>query len=122
MNEEEQRAAILEFEKNRQLLANVSAQKQQLKVQSGILKVSLEELKSTKEKTVLKVVGNILISKDTKEMEKEVKENQEIVDLKIKTLDKQEEITLKKLNSLKAQLESPKQETDKTEISKKRKK
>ena len=49
MNEEEQRAAILEFEKNRQLLANVSAQKQQLKVQSDILGASLEELKNTKE-------------------------------------------------------------------------
>lgn len=105
MNEEERRAAIVEFERNRQLLGGVSAQKQQFAFQKELIQNSLDELKKTKEDTVLKVVGNILIKKGTKEIQKELEDKLESTELRLKTLQKQEENTLKKLNSLKAEIE-----------------
>lgn len=115
MNEDEKRALILDFEKNRQFLGNISAQKQQLGFQNEILAASLDELKNTKEKTVWKAVGNILVPKETKEMEKELKEKKDSVDLRMKTVEKQEDTLIKKLNSLKSQIEDKPKENDKDE-------
>jgi prefoldin beta subunit len=105
MNEEEKRAAIVEFERNRQLLAGVSAQKQQLSFQKEVMQASIDELKKTKEDSVFKVVGNILVKKGRKEMEDELTERKESVELRLKTLQKQEEAALKKLNSIRAEME-----------------
>lgn len=105
MSEEEQRAAIMEFERNRQMLGNVNAQKQQVAFQLEMINASLEELSKTKEKSVYKVVGNVLFLKDAKEMEKELKDKKESTDLRLKTLEKQEETIIKKLNAIKAKVE-----------------
>jgi prefoldin beta subunit len=106
MDEKEQKAMILEFEKNRQMLGSVNAQKQQTTFQLEMIDSSLEELGKTKEKTVYKIVGNILFQKDAKEMEKELTEKRESTDLRLKTLAKQEEVLLKKLNTTRAKLEA----------------
>ncbi|MCX6801260.1 MAG: prefoldin subunit [Candidatus Diapherotrites archaeon] len=105
MNDEEKRAAIIEFERNRQFLAGISAQKQQLSFQKEIMQASLDELGKSKEESVLKAVGNILIKKGKKEMEKEIAEKKENVELRLKTIQKQEETVLKKLNSIKSEIE-----------------
>ena len=105
MDEGEQRAMILEFEKNRQMLGSINAQKQQVTYQLEMVDASLEELAKTKEKTVFKVIGNVLFPKDAKEMEKELKDKKESTDLRLKTLAKQEEVLLKKLNTARAKLE-----------------
>jgi prefoldin beta subunit len=105
MNESEQRAAIMEFEKNRQLLGNISMQKQQMQMQAEVYKASIEELKDSKEATVMKVVGNIIVNKDRKDMEKELKDKVESLELRVKTMERQEEMTIKKLNVLKTQIE-----------------
>jgi prefoldin beta subunit len=106
MNEDEQRAAILEFERNRQMLASISAQKQQVAMQLEMINASLEELSKTKEKTVYKVVGNVLFPKDAKEMQAELDTKKESTDLRLKTLEKQEENSVKKLKSIQAKLEA----------------
>ena len=81
---------IIEFEQNRNQLMNVSAQKQQLQVQSQTFKATLEELEKTKEKQVYKAVGNILILSDTVKVKKDTKERLESVDLRLKTMQKQD--------------------------------
>ncbi len=106
MNEDEQRAAILEFERNRQMLANISAQKQQVSLQLELVNASLEELTKVKEKTVYKVVGNVLFPKDAKEMQAELETKKESTDLRLKTLEKQEENSVKKLKAIQAKLEA----------------
>lgn len=105
MNEEEQRAMILDFERNRQMLLSISQQKQHTAVQLEMINASLEELAKTKEKNVYKVVGNVLFLKDAKEMTSELKEKKESFDLRMKTVEKQEDLLLKKLNSIKAKIE-----------------
>ena len=96
---------INEFERNRIQLMNVSAQKQQLQFQSNTLQASLDELKKTKEKKVYKAVGNILILSDTKNVQKELREQKDSADLRVKTLQKQEDALIEKLNKLKSQIE-----------------
>ena len=97
---------IIEFEQNRNHLMNVSAQKQQLQVQSQTFKATLEELEKTKEKQVYKAVGNILILSDTVKVKKDTKERLESVDLRLKTMQKQEESLVNKLNGLKSEIEA----------------
>ena len=97
---------IVEFEQNRNHLMNVSAQKQQLQVQSQTFKATLEELEKTKEKQVYKAVGNILILSDTVKVKKDTKERLESVDLRLKTMQKQEESLVNKLNGLKSEIEA----------------
>lgn len=100
------RTKIADFERNRAQLMNVSAQKQQLQIQSLTLKQSLEELAKTKEKKVFKAVGNILIQKDTASVKKELKERKESVELRLKTLQKQEDSLVNKLNKIRSEIET----------------
>lgn len=98
--------SLMEFERNRNQLLGVSAQKQQLQVQSQTLKLTLEELEKTTQKQVYKTVGNIMILSDTVKVKKEVKERKESADLRLKTLQKQEESLINKLNKLKGEIEA----------------
>jgi len=98
-------AKLVEFERNRAQLLGVSAQKQQLQVQSLTLKQALEELEKTKEKKVYKAVGNILIQADTLKVKKELEEKSKSVELRLKTVQKQEDSMINKLNKLKSELE-----------------
>jgi len=110
MNEGEQRELLMEFEKNRQMLTNVTMQKQQLTMQKEITDSSIEELGKTKEKSVYKAVGNLLVPKTVEEMKKELADKKETIDLRLKTIEKQEETFLKKLNSIRAKLEGASKE------------
>ncbi|MFH1255708.1 MAG: prefoldin subunit [Candidatus Diapherotrites archaeon] len=101
----EQQQSIQDFERNRVQLMNVSSQKQQLQMQSQGLNASLEELGKTAEKKVFKAVGPIMLLTDAKEVEKQIKEQKESVDLRVKTLQKQEDALVDKLNKLKASIE-----------------
>lgn len=113
MNDEEKRELLTEFERNRQILQSVSAQKQQIIMQIEMIKASLEELENTKEKTVMKIIGNILVNKSVDEMKKELLEQKESFELRNKTLVKQEENLINKLNSIKAQVEGSMQDSQK---------
>ena len=111
-----------EFERSRSQLFTVSAQKQQAQMQSSALQQALDELAKTKEKRVYKAVGNILIQTDTPIVKKELEEKKESTDLRVKTLQKQEDSLVNRLNKLKSELESkqgaptdPAKETEKEE-------
>ncbi len=101
----EEQNLIQEFEKTRTQLMNVSNQKQQLSFQKNSLDLVLKELDKSKEKKVLKSFGSILINADKKEVIAELKKQAESNDLKLKTINKQEEILISKLNKLKTEIE-----------------
>ncbi len=109
---EDTEAKIRDFERSRSQLLTVSAQKQQMQMQSNSMKQALDELAKTKEKKVYKAVGNILIQTETSKAKKELQEKKESVDLRIKTLQKQEDSIVNKLNKLKSELESKNAATD----------
>ncbi len=91
-------------------------------MQSNALGSALDELKETKKKTVFKAVGNILIEKDTAKVKKELEEGKEAVDLRIKTLQKQEDSLVNRLNKLKSKIEESTETPEGEEKQKKKKK
>jgi prefoldin beta subunit len=97
---------IAEFERGRAQLFGISQQKQQLQVQGMAIQQALEELEKTKEKRVYKAVGNILIQEDTAAVKKELEEKKTSTDLRLKTMQKQEESLINRLNKLKSEFES----------------
>ena len=97
--------SMVEFERSRTQLMSISSQKQQLELQNEALKQAIDELKTTKEEKAYKAVGNIMIQKPTKEIAKELDEQQDSIELRIKTMQKQEDILIDKLNKLKAVIE-----------------
>ena len=96
---------LMEFERNRNNLLSISSQKQQLQFQASALKNALDELEKTSEKKVYKAVGNILIQAPVTDVKKELKDNKESTDLRIKTLQKQEDSLVSKLNKLRREIE-----------------
>lgn len=103
---EDLRAKAVEFERSRNQLLNVSAQKQQLQLQGSALGNAVSELEKTKEKKVFKLTGNILIQSDTIATKKELQEKKESIDLRVKTMQKQEDSLVNKLNKLKSEIET----------------
>ncbi len=101
----ENQNAIAEFERSRSQLAGISAQKRNLQAQLSMLDTTSEELSKTKEKTVYKAVGNILVPAGTNAVVKDVKKQKETVDLRMKTVQKQEDALMEKLNKLKTEIE-----------------
>ena len=98
--------SIQEFERSRAQLGAIENQLQAITMQQQVLEEALKELRDTKEKKVYKAVGNILVLSDVKKVEKETQDQKETLDLRLKTVKKQEEATLDKLNKLKAEIES----------------
>ena len=97
--------SISEFERGRAQLAGISAQKQQLSVQAESLGASIEEIRKTKEEKVYKFAGSIMLLVPTPEALKDLESRKESVDLRLKTVEKQENILVDKLNKLKDEIE-----------------
>ena len=103
----------IDFERQRNQLMQLSSQKQQLQFQTKMLKDALEEISKTKEEKVLKAVGNIMIQTPVTEVKKELVEEVEAMELRLKTVQKQEDISIDKMNKLKKKIEAvekPKEE------------
>ncbi len=100
------REKIMEFEKQRQMLMNITMQKQQLEASVNALGKSLEELAKTDEAKVYKAAGAIMVLRDAKEVKKELEDMKESQSLRAKTLDKQEKTLVDKLNALRVEIEA----------------
>ncbi|MDP2666358.1 MAG: prefoldin subunit beta [Candidatus Diapherotrites archaeon] len=100
------REKIMEFEKQRQALINVTMQKQQLQALVNGLEKSLEEIERTKETNVYKAAGNILVLREKGEVKKELADQKETSSIRLKSVEKQEESLVQKLNTLRSQIES----------------
>lgn len=105
MAEQNIQQSVAEFERNRAQLMGLSAQKKQLELQANAVNLALGELKGNKEKKVYKAVGNILILSEAKKVEKELQEQKESSEVRMKSLQKQEDALIDKLNKLKSMIE-----------------
>jgi prefoldin beta subunit len=85
-----------------QNLQNFLMQKQQLQGQLIEIESALSELKDAKD--AYKIVGNIMISSTKEDLEKELNQKKEIVELRIKTLEKQESKIKEKASSTQAEV------------------
>ena len=88
MNKETEKK-IQQLQLLEQNLQNIMMQKQSFQMQLMENENALNELEKTK-KEAYKIVGTIMISADKEDLKKELNEQKEVFDLRIKNLEKQE--------------------------------
>ena len=88
-----------------QQLQGIVSQKQTYMLQMHELEKALEHLAGVKDQKVYRAVGPLIIEAGKDEVKKELEENREDVDLRIKTLETQEEKIKKKLKENQKKLE-----------------
>ena len=99
--EAEQKIAQLQLiEQN---LQNFMLQKQNFHAQLLEVENALTELKTLKEKPY-KIVGSIMISTDKGKLEKDLSSKKEIINLRIKNIDKQEQQLKEKANEIQSEV------------------
>jgi prefoldin beta subunit len=89
-----------------QQLRNVLIQKEALKIQVAEIESALEELEKSKEENVYKVVGNVMIKKQKKEVEKELNEMKEDSELKISSLENLEKDLIGRIKKMEERLKN----------------
>jgi prefoldin beta subunit len=87
-----------------QQIQTVAAQKAALTMELHEIKRALEEVKKAKEKFVYKLSGPILIKVDSDELVKDFDEKETMVNLRLKTLEKQELRLKEKIEELRTRM------------------
>ena len=88
MNEEVQ-AKIGQIQLIQQNLENFSMQRQQFQIQQTEIEAALGEIEHTT--TAYKIVGNIMVLTDKDQLKKDLDEKKETLNIRINTIEKQEE-------------------------------
>jgi prefoldin beta subunit len=81
---------LMELQTFQQQMQTVLMQKESLSIQNMEIEKALEELGKSEHDDVYKAVGPILIKSTKKDLTKELNEKKETIDLRIKSLQKQE--------------------------------
>ena len=81
---------LMELQTFQQQMQTVLMQKESLSIQNMEIEKALEELGKSEHDDVYKAVGPILIKSTKKDLTKELNEKKETIDLRVKSLQKQE--------------------------------
>lgn len=104
MNDKADKEDIMQFQQTQQQLQMLLMQKQNMQIQSSEIVASLNELSSMKEDSAFEVVGNILVKKSKDELNKRLKEKEELLNLRVSSIDKQVEKLTDKAKKLQEKL------------------
>ncbi len=85
-----------------QSLQNFLGQKQQFQVQLVEIDSALNELENTNK--AYKIVGNIMVESDKKELKADLQSKKEIIELRIRTMEKQEAQVREKTSKLQSEI------------------
>jgi len=96
---------LMELQAYQQQMQTVLIQKETLNIQNMEIDKALEELGKIKDEDVFKAVGPILIKSDKEKLKKELSEKKETIDLRLKSLQKQENRMKEKLEESQKKLE-----------------
>lgn len=99
MTEKELQEKISKLQLFEQNLQQFSMQKQQFQTQLAEIDSALKELETTQ--NAYKIIGNIMVASDKNILKKELEEKKEMVDIRIKTIEKQETQIREKAQTLK---------------------
>jgi prefoldin beta subunit len=80
---------IMQLQLLEQNMQNFLMQKQQFQMQLNEIESALENIKGSKK--TYKIIANIMVDSDKDSVEKELQQKKEILELRIKSLEKQEE-------------------------------
>jgi len=102
--DEETKKKIQELQMLEQNMQQFLMQKQAFSMELDEVNLCLDELNG-KEEEIFKIIGNKIIIKTTKEkIEKELNHKKELIDLRLKTMDKQEQEFLNKTEALREEV------------------
>jgi len=87
--DKETESQIQELQMIEQNLQSILMQKQSLQLELGEIENALKEIQTAGD-DIYKITGQIMIKSSKKDIEKDLKEKQNIISLRIKTLDEQE--------------------------------
>jgi prefoldin beta subunit len=102
---DEAKEMVVSFQNYQQQLQSILVQKESLKLQNAEISEALKELAATNQKNAYKITGSVMISKPVEEIKKELEELQESINIKIKSLEKNEERITNKLKELQTKLQ-----------------
>lgn len=83
--------SLAQLQLSEQALQNLLLQKQVFQYEFIETNNALEELKKTKQEDVFKIVGSLMIKSNKAELEKELERKRDIVNLRLKAIEKQEQ-------------------------------
>jgi len=86
-----------------QNLQNILFQKQAFQIELNENSLALKEITKTKD-DIFKIVGQLMIKTDKSEIDKELQNKQKILELRIKTLEKQEKTLTEHLEKIREDL------------------
>ena len=97
---------LFQYQQLQQQVQAIGSQKYQMEMQMGELDKTLEELKELKKGTpIYKSIGSLLVKKDDKDaLVKELEDQKETVEVRVKTLTKQEKSLKESFESLQEEL------------------
>ncbi len=91
---------IVELQMLEQSMQNFLMQKQKFQISLSEIENAENELKGLKEENAYKIIGDIMIKYKKDKLEQDLKEKKNILDLRLKNLEKQEEKIKEKYESL----------------------
>jgi prefoldin beta subunit len=97
---------LIEMQTYQQQMQTVLMQKESLNIQKSEVCKALEELKGATSDDVYKAVGPILIKSTRKDLEKELAEKNETIEIRLKSMQKQEERLKDKLKEAQEKFEA----------------
>lgn len=95
---------LMQAQNYQQQIQNIITQKETLKLQEIEIKKALEELEKTNEENVYKISGPILVKTTKESITQELKDKQELIQARIKTLERNEEKIKEKIEELREKL------------------
>ena len=98
MSEKESDENIMQLQLLEQNMQNFLMQKQQFQMQLSEVDTALENLKDAKRS--YRIIANIMVDANKEDLEKELKQKKEILELRIKSLEKQEDSIREKSKKL----------------------
>ena len=97
--DKETQEKIQELQAYEQNLQGLLMQKQAFQMELTETENALSEISNSKE-DIFKLIGNIMIKTSKEDLEKELAEKKKLLELRLKSIDKQENLMSEKLNSL----------------------
>lgn len=104
MAENTQQQLLEQAQAYQQQIQGVVSQKEALNLQMMEVKKALEEIGKSEETELYKLSGPVLIKAKKADVEKELKERQESIELRVKTLEKSESRIKEKIEELRKKL------------------
>jgi prefoldin beta subunit len=101
------RNQLMQFDQLRQQAQMISMQRQQMEMKMEENKMAIEALEAAKDDApVYRQVGALMIQTDKKSMLEKVKEENETIEIRMKTMKAQEEKAVERLNMLQGQIQA----------------